>query len=359
VESPTELEQQILFGLSTLGQRNAHHEFEQLCLGLARRRITSNLMPATGPVSAGGDQSRDGESFWSNLSSELPGTSVFVAMVATEKVVLACTIRQGDVAGKIKADIAALGAQNEVDRVSYFITGPLPVGKRHDLIAEALTNHRIKLDIWDCNAISDHLKEHDLFYLAVTFLHLHRISPPPRRTVMHLYPSGTSRIGSAGAVAPHQLSQETSTSVPELRGLLLTPADAAWIDWVSAAGDSLGAQGIPAIAINSRVGRDLNTSGALYAFNHSGYANPWLGIVWPAAFNSLRLACTTNPPSDLFVLQPGTSTEHAPSTVGVAKNLAACGINFPGDFRVVDKRVSSDLAFGLTIWRLKSGGPHP
>jgi len=155
------------------------------------------------------------------------------------------------------------------------------------------------------------------------------------------------------------LSQETSTSVPELRGLLLTPADAAWIDWVSAAGDSLGAQGIPAIAINSRVGRDLNTSGALYAFNHSGYANPWLGIVWPAAFNSLRLACTTNPPSDLFVLQPGTSTEHAPSTVGVAKNLAACGINFPGDFRVVDKRVSSDPAFGLTIWRLKSGGPHP
>lgn len=155
------------------------------------------------------------------------------------------------------------------------------------------------------------------------------------------------------------LSLETSTSVPELRGLLLTETDAAWIDWVSAAGESLGATDVPAIAINSRVGRDLNTSGALYAFNHSGYANPWLGIVWPAAFNSLRSACTMDRPSDLFVLQPGTSTDHAPSTTGVAKNLALCGITFPGDFRVVDKRESADPAFALTIWRLKSGGPHP
>lgn len=153
------------------------------------------------------------------------------------------------------------------------------------------------------------------------------------------------------------LSLGTSTSVPELRGLLLTETDAAWIDWVSAAGQSLGATDVPAIAINSRVGRDLNTSGALYAFNHSGYANPWLGIVWPAAFNSLRSACTMDRPSDLFVLQPGTSTDHAPSTVDVAKSLAACGINFPGDFRVVDKRESAHPAFALTIWRLKPGGP--
>lgn len=178
--SPTELEQQILFGLSTLGQRNAHHEFEQLCLGLARRRITSNLMPATGPVSAGGDHSRDGESFWSNLSLELPGTSVFVSMVATEKVVLACTIQQSDVAGKIRTDIAVLGAQNEVERVAYFITGPLPVGKRHSLIAEALNDHQIKLEIWDCTAISNHLKDQDLFYLAVRFLHLpSSLAPEP------------------------------------------------------------------------------------------------------------------------------------------------------------------------------------
>ena len=154
-------------------------------------------------------------------------------------------------------------------------------------------------------------------------------------------------------------SQETSSSVPELRGLLLTKTDASWIDWVSVAGDSLGADGVPAIAINSRVGRDLNTSGALYAFNHSGYANPWLGIEWPAAFNSLRRACTMYPPSDLFVLQPGTSSAHAPSTSGVAKRLAVCGINFPGDFHVVGKRVSANPSFAMTIWRLKNVGASP
>ncbi len=74
VDSPTQLAQQIRFGLSTLGENNAHHDFERLCHGLARRRITSNLIPATGPVSSGGDQGRDSESHWTSLPDELPGT---------------------------------------------------------------------------------------------------------------------------------------------------------------------------------------------------------------------------------------------------------------------------------------------
>lgn len=141
------------------------------------------------------------------------------------------------------------------------------------------------------------------------------------------------------------LSQETSTSVPELRGLLLTETDAAWINWVSAAGDSLGANDVPATAIDS--------PGALYAFNHSGYANPWIVNTRPVTFTSLRLACATDPPSDLFVLQPGTSTEHVLATSGVTKNLGACGIDFPGDFQVVDKRGDADPGLAMTIWRLK------
>jgi len=149
------------------------------------------------------------------------------------------------------------------------------------------------------------------------------------------------------------LSQNTATSVPELRGLLLTQTDAAWIDWVSAAGDSLKANGVPAIAINTRVNGLFNTSGALYVFNSSGYANPWLGRDWPAAFNSLRIACTTSPPADLFVLQPGTASKRARSTIGVTRSLAACRIAFPGDFRVVDRRLDADPARALTIWRLK------
>lgn len=151
------------------------------------------------------------------------------------------------------------------------------------------------------------------------------------------------------------LSQDTSSSVPELRGILLTTADAAWIDWVYAAGRSLGAAGVPAIAIDS--------SGALFAFNHSGYATPWLGHgALPSGFRSLRLACATHPPADLFVLQPGpqpgpagdrSSAGGAAVNRGVAKSLAPCGISFPGDFRVVASRPDANPAHAMTIWRLK------
>jgi len=154
------------------------------------------------------------------------------------------------------------------------------------------------------------------------------------------------------------LSQDTSSSVPELRGILLTQTDAAWIDWVYAAGRSLGAAGVPAIAIES--------SGALFAFNHSGYATPWLGHGnLPSGFRSLRLACATHPPADLFVLQPGprtgpagdrSSTGSSSVNPGVAKSLAPCGISFPSDFRVVASRPDADSAHAMTIGRLK--GPH-
>jgi len=141
-------------------------------------------------------------------------------------------------------------------------------------------------------------------------------------------------------------AQDTSTSVPELHGLLLTGTDAAWIDWISSAGDSLDADAVPATAMNS--------PGALYAFNHSGFANPWLDP--KGDLNSLRLACKTEPPSDLFLLLPGTFTTDDPSASHMTKTLATCGINFPRDFRVVDQRISEDPVLAMTIWRLKSSG---
>jgi len=148
---------------------------------------------------------------------------------------------------------------------------------------------------------------------------------------------------------PPLSSQQTSTSVPALRGLLLAQPDAAWASWLSAAGVSLGAAKVPATAIGS--------PGALYAFNHSGYASPWVGRGNNgAALKSLTLACMPHRPPDLFVLQPGAATARSRPTAGVTKSLAVCGIRFPADFRVVARRGSADPALAMTIWRLKPAG---
>jgi len=53
----------IRYQLSQLSAQNAEHVFERLAFDLARMRIASNLLPATGPVQSGGDQGRDFESY--------------------------------------------------------------------------------------------------------------------------------------------------------------------------------------------------------------------------------------------------------------------------------------------------------
>ncbi|MFK4211384.1 hypothetical protein [Streptomyces sp. NPDC030920] len=68
-----ETERYIQFLLEQLAGRNEHHVFEQIVFQIALRRLSSNIVPATGPVSAGGDQGRDAESYYTNLPHELSG----------------------------------------------------------------------------------------------------------------------------------------------------------------------------------------------------------------------------------------------------------------------------------------------
>jgi len=180
-DDAVQLERRIRFALSTLGESNSHHEFEALCLGLARRRITSNLLPATGPVSGGGDQGRDAESHWSNIPKELPGTSLFASLATTQRVVMACTIQSTSIPGKIRKDLASIcGQGTPVDRIIYFTVTAVPVKKRHDLIDEATRTHQVDLEIWDAAALALHLADYDLFHLAVQYLHLPSDLAPSR-----------------------------------------------------------------------------------------------------------------------------------------------------------------------------------
>ncbi|MFB9832830.1 hypothetical protein [Actinoallomurus acaciae] len=181
MESPTQLATQIRFHLETLGESNAHHPFEHLCLGLTRRRIASNVMPATGPVAAGGDDGRDGESYWSIIASELPDSSLSTALVTDEDVVIAVTTQRDDIPSKVRADLAKICTDSApVDRVIYFTVAPVNVSKRHELQKLARDTYSVALDIWDAQAIADELASHDLFYLAVDYLHLPSSLAPER-----------------------------------------------------------------------------------------------------------------------------------------------------------------------------------
>lgn len=181
METPPQLVQQILFSLDRLAEANGHHEYEKICFAFARRRVSINLLPATGPVSAGGDQGRDGESFWSNLANEIPETSVHTATVSAERVVLACTIQKTDVPSKIRSDLTSItGRGTPVVRVLYFTVASVPVAKRHELIAQARTDHDVELEIFDSLALAEHLADPDLFWIAAEYLKLPASLAPER-----------------------------------------------------------------------------------------------------------------------------------------------------------------------------------
>jgi len=168
--SPKQASQFLLFALSQLGGENGHHEFEQLCFQLARRRIYSNLIPATGPVSAGGDQGADFETYQVGQVMPIGQSSPFFGRVAQEKVIFACSIEK-NFSRKVKEDlVAAAQFPEKVERVVFLSNWDIPVGKRHKLQEYASKTHGIFLDIFDARAISEWLADHELFWIAQEYL---------------------------------------------------------------------------------------------------------------------------------------------------------------------------------------------
>lgn len=165
-----ELKRYIRFQLEQLSPLNAPHPFELLCFEIAKRRIASNVVPATGPVQAGGDQGRDFESFRTYLTgTELTG-SLFLANLRREMVVFACTLDK-KTEQKIKGDLKVIfGGGNKPDAVYYFCVPDLPVAKRHELQVICQSEYDAKLEILDGQAISDILSDGDCFWLAQQFL---------------------------------------------------------------------------------------------------------------------------------------------------------------------------------------------
>jgi hypothetical protein len=166
----SELRLQIRFALSQLSPQNKHHEFEHLARQFARLRIASNVVPATGPVGAGGDQARDFETFRSYIKSSPIADSTFVASVADKRIVFCCSL-QKKIEPKIKEDVNAIvdsGAQ--IGAIYYFCEADIPVGKRHALEEWAASSHHVDLQILDGQALSEQLTDHDVWWIAEEYL---------------------------------------------------------------------------------------------------------------------------------------------------------------------------------------------
>ena len=167
-----QVKSQIRFQLEQLSIKDAHHEFEHLCRYLTRARICSNVLPATGPVSAGGDQGRDFETFRTDLTSSPIANSTFFALVSQKPMVFACSLRKKErIASKIKGDVGIImSSGSPVEVVCYFCTSDVQVSKRHELEAWAKDNYSIKLTIHDGQSISELLADREVFWIAEKYL---------------------------------------------------------------------------------------------------------------------------------------------------------------------------------------------
>jgi hypothetical protein len=173
----------IRFALDELSSENGHHAFEDLCRELARARIVSNLLPATGPVAGGGDQGRDFETFRTYLAGSLRFSRGFIGLASADTVVFACTLQREDLSGKIKDDLTSICTQGTpVDMVYFLCTEPVKVSTIHDLQKWATQKFGVTLEVVNGQAIAGLLADHDTFWIARTYLHLPAglaPSPPP------------------------------------------------------------------------------------------------------------------------------------------------------------------------------------
>jgi hypothetical protein len=151
---------------------NKHHEFEHLARQFARLRICENILPATGPVSAGGDQGHDFETYKSYLSATPIATSTFLGWTREKKFVFACSLQdRKKIASKIKADVKTICvASHTIHGIYYFCEADLPVAKRHELSSWCQQTFNAELEIFDGTDLAEQLTNLDVFWIAEQYL---------------------------------------------------------------------------------------------------------------------------------------------------------------------------------------------
>lgn len=169
--NPVQLAGQIRYYLGELSTRSGHHEFEEIARHTARARLYSNILPATGPVSSGGDGGRDFETFETQIPHELAVGSSFAARSSkARRVVFACSLEK-KIEAKIRRDLKTIVTNGKPDEIIYFCESNVAIGRRRKLIKEA-EEASVELRVFDGTAIAEWLAEPDIFWIAQQYLHL-------------------------------------------------------------------------------------------------------------------------------------------------------------------------------------------
>jgi hypothetical protein len=169
------------FALEELSAHNGQFEFEALCQEVIKARVASNLVTATGPVAAKGDQGRDAETYVSYLQDELGPHSAFLALLTKSMAAVCCTLQRDNLKGKFKDDaekVVSSGA--EVERIYAMCSIPIAAGLRHEIEQES--SHAaggVPVQLFDGVWIAQQLANSELFWVAERYLALDEAMGPP------------------------------------------------------------------------------------------------------------------------------------------------------------------------------------
>ncbi|MHB9129871.1 MAG: hypothetical protein ACYDBB_02120 [Armatimonadota bacterium] len=183
---------QIAFQIEQMTVQNKQHEFEHMCRHIARKRICMNILPATGPVSSGGDQGRDFETLRVFVRNELVLNRTFVGLISDKSIVFACSLEKiSTLMNKMKEDIRKIATQGQlVDGVYFFSSTDIDVARRHKIQQFASESFSIHVEIIDRQAIAEWLSDRDLFWIAEEYLNipsdLYPILPPDEEDKWYL-----------------------------------------------------------------------------------------------------------------------------------------------------------------------------
>jgi len=184
--------------LHDLRARNGQHAFEDLCRDYARRTITPYILPATGPVGAGGDQGRDFETFRSYVAeAEL---EAFPRVRAGCVIAFACTLQADGLKRKIQSDIRKIISGEPVDGICVFTEADVSTALRHELQAWTSAEHQVWLEIHDGNGLAENLAYRALYPIAEgnlglpswSVLHPEDLQHPARAWLSGGSPAGSS-----------------------------------------------------------------------------------------------------------------------------------------------------------------------